>query len=166
MQSAALEEDHFHHRFPFKRTCPLSNHQTERSLAEEWKLAEDVCLTMEIFPGIFSIPGSQPPFLLRWWFLLDDDKPFFLEHGGFCQPTYKKWWPKDFQGLSGFRLRVGVALFHQRITMALTVITEAEEVTQVIAAVKDTSDGTVVVWVPEGEKKHGVLFTFFFKRID
>ena len=47
---------------------------------------------------------------------------------------------KDFQGLCGFRLRVGVALFHQRITMALTVITEAEEVTQVIAAVKDTSE--------------------------
>lgn len=80
-------EDHFHIVFPFKRTCPLSNHQTERSLAEEWKLAEDVCLTMEMFPGICSIPSprSQPPFFLilngssfwmmrnltirTWWFL-------------------------------------------------------------------------------------------------
>lgn len=78
-------EDHFHIVFPFKRTCPLSNHQTERSLAEEWKLAEDVCLTMEMFPGICSIPRSQPPFFLilngssfwmmrnltirTWWFL-------------------------------------------------------------------------------------------------
>lgn len=37
--------------------------------------------------------------------------------------------------------------------MALTVITEAEEVTQVIAAVKDTSDGTVVVWGSRGREK-------------
>ena len=36
-----------------------------------------------------------------------------------------------------FGFPAGVALFHQRITMALTVIIEAEEVTQVIAAVKD-----------------------------
>jgi len=37
-------------------------------------------------------------------------------------------------------LKTGVALFNQRITMALTIISDAAEANKVIAAVKDRGD--------------------------